>query len=158
MVQSWESLARGAYAHAKALLQESEALYRQVEQRDEGSWALAYLGYAERGLGQRARARAHLGEALRTGIDIHAYFPLVFGLPLIALLLVDEGQVEHAVEVYAAASSQPLVANSIWFEDVAGQYITAAAKTLPPDIVAAAQERGRSRDLWETAGELLRDL
>jgi hypothetical protein len=29
---------------------------------------------------------------------------------------------------------------------------------LPPDVVAAAQERGRARDLWATAEELLQEL
>ena len=33
--------------------------------------------------------------------------------------------------------------------------IAAAAATLPPDVVAAAQERGRTLDLWATAEELL---
>jgi hypothetical protein len=50
------------------------------------------------------------------------------------------------------ASRYPYVANSRWFEDVASKHIAAAA-TLPPDAVSAAQERGRARDLWETAQE-----
>ena len=29
---------------------------------------------------------------------------------------------------------------------------------MPPEVVAAAQERGRARDLWETARELLEEL
>jgi hypothetical protein len=29
---------------------------------------------------------------------------------------------------------------------------------LPPNVVAAAQERGRQRDLWATAEELLAEL
>jgi hypothetical protein len=33
--------------------------------------------------------------------------------------------------------------------------IAAVAATLPPDVVAAAQVRGKARDLWETAEELL---
>jgi hypothetical protein len=32
------------------------------------------------------------------------------------------------------------------------------AAALPPDAVAAAQERGRVRDLWATAAELLTEL
>jgi hypothetical protein len=47
------------------------------------------------------------------------------------------------------------VANSRWFEDVAGRHIAAAAAPLPPDVVAAAQERGRARDLDATVAELL---
>jgi hypothetical protein len=51
------------------------------------------------------------------------------------------------------------VANSRWFEDVAGRHIAAAAAAqLPPDAVAAAQERGRVRDLWATVEQLLAEL
>ena len=44
------------------------------------------------------------------------------------------------------------------FEDVAGQGITVAAETLSPEVVAAAQERGRKRDIWETAKALLEEF
>jgi hypothetical protein len=50
------------------------------------------------------------------------------------------------------------VANSRWFEDVAGRYIAAGGVTLPPDVVAAAQERGWARDLEATVAELLVEL
>jgi hypothetical protein len=76
----------------------------------------------------------------------------------IALLLADRGETERAVELYALASRYPLVANAQWFEDVAGVHIAAAAATLPPDVVAAAQERGRARDLKATVEELLEEL
>jgi hypothetical protein len=66
--------------------------------------------------------------------------------------------VERAVEVYALASRYSAVANSRWFEDIAGKHIAAAATILPPDVVAAAQERGRARDLWATMEELLAEL
>lgn len=35
---------------------------------------------------------------------------------------------------------------SAWFEDAAGKRIAA---TVPSDVVAAAQVRGRSMDLWD---------
>ena len=57
--------------------------------------------------------------------------------------------------LYALASRYPLVTNSRWFDDVAGRDISAVAETLPPNVVVAAQDRGRARDLWTTAEELL---
>jgi hypothetical protein len=72
--------------------------------------------------------------------------------------LADQGKTEQAVELYALASRYPYVANSRWFEDVAGRHIAAAAATLSPDVVAAAQERGRARDLDATVKELLAEL
>jgi hypothetical protein len=61
------------------------------------------------------------------------------------------------VELYALASRYPLVANSRWFEDVVGQHIAAAAATLPPERVVAAQARGQARDLVATVSELLEE-
>ena len=79
----------------------------------------------------------------------------MLALPAFALLLADQGQTAHAVELYALASRFPYVSNSRWFEDVAGREIAAAAESLPRDVVARAQERGRARDLWATVEELL---
>ena len=62
------------------------------------------------------------------------------------------------MELYALASRYPFVANSRWFEDVAGRHIAAVAATLPPDVVAATQARGRARDLEATVAELLVEL
>jgi hypothetical protein len=82
----------------------------------------------------------------------------MFALPAIALLLADQDEVERAVELYALALRYPFVSSSRWFEDIAGRHIASAAAILPPDVVAAAQERGRARDLDETVKELLVEL
>ena len=65
---------------------------------------------------------------------------------------------ERAVEWYGLASRYPFVANSRWFEDVAGRHTTAVAATLPPDVIAAAQERGRARDVETTVARVLAEL
>jgi hypothetical protein len=75
-----------------------------------------------------------------------------------ALLLADQDEKERAVELYTLALQNPYVANSRWFEDVAGRHIAAVAATLPPEVVETAQARGRARDVWETARELLKAL
>ena len=79
-------------------------------------------------------------------------------LPAVALLLLDDGAPERAVELYALTSRYPYVANSRWFADVAGDDIAAAAESLPPDVVARARERGQARDLWVTVEALLDEL
>jgi hypothetical protein len=66
--------------------------------------------------------------------------------------------VAHAIEVWALAKRHPYVANSQWFEDVAGRELEALAVSLPPEVVEAAQERGRALDLWEEAAVLLEEL
>ena len=75
-----------------------------------------------------------------------------------ATLSAAQGKPEQAVELYALASCHPYIANSRWFADVAGRDIEAVAEKVPPEVVAAAQERGRMRDLWATVEELLTEL
>jgi predicted ATPase/tetratricopeptide (TPR) repeat protein len=152
----WVALAQEASAEAQGLLQESVAVHR--ERPDELGRALASLGYAERGLGNIPQAQQHLSEALKTTAVTSALWPLMYALPAIALLMADQGEMDQAVELYALASRYPFVANSRWFEDVAGRHIAAVASTLPPEVVAAAQERGRARDLDATVKELLVEL
>ena len=50
------------------------------------------------------------------------------------------------------------IANSRWFADVAGRKLEEIAEELPPEVVAAARERGEGLDLWETVEELSREL
>jgi tetratricopeptide (TPR) repeat protein len=151
------ALVEGAYAKAREYLQESAAILRETRQL-ELSEVLAVLGYAARGLGQVPQAEGHLSEALRTASEIRTTFPLVTALPAIALLLADRGDKERAVELYALASRYPRVANSRWFEDIAGKHIATVAATLPPKVVAEAEERGKAQDLETTVAELLVEL
>ena len=70
----------------------------------------------------------------------------------------DEIQPEQAVELYALAKRYPNLANCGWVEILAGRHITAAAAILRPELAAAAEARGKDRDLWATAAELLAEL
>jgi len=152
------ALAKGAYTEAQRLLQESVAAYRETKKRDELGWALACAGYAARGVGHPAQARRHLCEALHIGAETGTFRARITPLPAAALFLVDGGEPEQAVELYALASRYPYVACSRWFEDVAGRQIASKAAGLPADVVSAAQERGRARDLDATVKELLIEL
>jgi tetratricopeptide (TPR) repeat protein len=152
------ALAGETYAQAHQLLQESVAVYREVGAQERLAQALAVASYAARWMGDLRQAEEHLFAALSTVAHMGVLRPLVYALPAMALLLVDRGQQERAIELYALASGYPFVANSRWFEDVAGKQIAAAAATLQPDMVAAARERGRARDVEATVKELLSEL
>jgi ATP/maltotriose-dependent transcriptional regulator MalT len=131
---------------------------REVGHKDDLGLALACLAVAARGLGDMAGARQHLSHALEIAQESGAVLPLLWALPAMALLLADEGENERAVETYALASRYLLVAESRWFEDVAGREISPIAATLPPDARAAVEERGRAQDLEATAAKLLSEL
>jgi predicted ATPase len=154
----WVRIVEEAYAEARQVLEQSAAIYREIGQQAPLAWVLATLGYAVRGLGQGDIVRQHLTDALGMGTKFRNFEALVQALPLTALLLADRGKPEQAVELYALVSGHRFVGDSCWFEDVVGRHIAVVAATLPPEVVAAAQERGRARDLWTTAEELLVEL
>jgi tetratricopeptide (TPR) repeat protein len=151
------ALIEESYAEAQRLLQGSAAAFQERQPYSLGLY-LAILAYSDRGLGQLSQARQRLTAALATVTEMRHFWAGLLALPAAALVLADEGRAERAVEIYAVASHYPFVANSRWFEDVAGKHIAAIAATLPPEMVATAQERGRARDLWATAAELLGEL
>jgi hypothetical protein len=153
-VLGYVALAEEAYALAHKRHKECSAILQQIQHRADLSLPLGGLAYAARGLGEAREAKRHLCEALHLAVETRAFPPLIEALPVVGLLLADEGEKEQAVELFALASRYPYVASSQWFEDVAGKHIAAVAATLPPDEVSAAQQRGRARDLWETAEKL----
>ena len=56
------------------------------------------------------------------------------------------------------ANNLPIVSNSRWFAQVVGEDVMAAAANLSPQVVETARERGRERDIWESAAELLEEF
>jgi tetratricopeptide (TPR) repeat protein len=159
------ALAEGAYAEARRWLQElftvaqaSSGLLRQTVEAEIG----LYLGLAEWGQGNLGPARDQFSTGLKIMVELwpQGYWWEDAWVAAIALLLADEGDAyaERAVELYALACRNPGFANSRMWQDIVGKHITAVAETLPPEVVAAAQERGRARDMDATIQELLEEL
>jgi len=157
-VSGMVTLVEGAHTEARQWLDECTALCREEETQNLLGLNHAYLGYVAREEGAIDQAWHHVCRALQIGTALGDPRPRTTALPLCALLLADRGEAARAVELYALASRHPAVANSRWFEDVVGVHIAAAAASLPPELVAAAQERGRARDLEATVEELLAEL
>jgi hypothetical protein len=84
--------------------------------------------------------------------------PALSGLVAAARLLADEGQIEHAVELYALAAQNSFVASSRWLAGVAGDRLAEVTAGLPAERVAILQERGRARAPQATAAEVLAAL
>jgi predicted ATPase/DNA-binding SARP family transcriptional activator len=154
----WLALVEEAYTEARRWFQEALSVSQATGLRFMLANALTSLGVAERGLGNLGRASEHLYQGLKITIEIGFALWNLWWVASIALLLADEGEIERAVELYALACRYPYVSNSRWFKDICGKHIAAVAATLPPDVVAAAQERGRARDLQATMEELLEEL
>jgi tetratricopeptide (TPR) repeat protein len=146
------------YAAAKALLKEAADIFEELGQRVDSAFAITYLGYAARAQGHAVQAHRYLHQALQTAAELCNTMPIILSIPTAALLLADAGKKERAVEIYALVSHYPFVAKSRFYEDLFGRHVAAIAATLPPDVVAAAQERGRFRDWWATAEMLAEEL
>ena len=152
------ALAEGAFSDASRWCQESVRRWTEFESWDGTARALAHLAFAAHAQGQLEQSRKNAIDALRMVPSGTRAAPLLLCVSMLGLLLADQGRLERAIEFYALASAHPLVANSRWFDDVCGKHIEAVAQALPPELVAEAERRGRSRDLWSTAQELLAEL
>ena len=75
-----------------------------------------------------------------------------------ALWIADLDDPALAVELYSLACQHPCLAKARWFEDIYGHPIYAQAERLPTEALAVAKERGRARDLWQTADQLLEEF
>jgi len=150
------ALAQHRFGDAALLLQECLDAYHEW-----GSvpiQVLLALSFASLGQGHHDQAEQHLREAAHATLTSQDSDDKVDLLPVAALFLAVRGEAERAIELYALATRYPYVANSRWFDDVAGRQIATTAAQLSPDVIAAAQDRGRARDLDETVQELLLEL
>ncbi len=152
------ALVEADYAQAYRMLQESLLGLKEFSDEPWDVDQSAWLGLAARGLERRPEAWQHFASALDWASRHRRFMELMVALAGIALLLTDEGQVERAVDLYALASRYPFVTKSRWFEDVVGRHIAAVAGTLPAELVAVLEERGRTRDLESTTTELRAEL
>lgn len=152
-------LALGKVSAALDLLQTSISAYRALGQSFELSVALGASGWAHYRLGRFAEAQREIVESLRIALEARCTPTLSYGISGIALLLASQGQAERAVELYALVEVHfPVVRRSPWFADLGWAPIMVAAAAISPEDLAAAQARGRARELWATAAELLEEF
>lgn len=162
---------RGEYEKAEALHRQSVALWRTINHPAGMSTAIAGLGMDCRALKKQAEARQLAHEGFQTAAPTRSFFALLALLRLTAVLLVDQGDDqghpsagsgqargdERAVELYALTMRYPISSGKN-VADMYGQIIDLAAARLPRDVRAAAEARGKARDLNATAAELLAEM
>ena len=158
-VLSRVALVQGDLAHAwQTADQRMTFPFYYTRQRYEAI-RLAVGAYALLLLQQMALAKQQLKEALSIAVATYDYSVLLQVLPGVALLFAIEGDYEEAVEFYSLAVQQPFVGNSVWFDEVTGSRIQAAANSnLSASRIECAQARGRHLDLWQTAASTLEEF
>ena len=127
-------------------------------QPNELALALAHLADALSCLGSRNRRASICGRRCRLPQNTQHFAASLSSVVAAAVCLAGEGQTERAVELYSLAARHPYVGNSQFRYDIAGKHIAARAACLPPETVAAAQARGRARDLKLTVAELVSEF
>ncbi|MDX1614075.1 MAG: protein kinase [Candidatus Promineifilaceae bacterium] len=146
----------GANEKASTMLREANECYREINRQDWLSRTLIAQSIFALQNDQLPKASHYLREALELTRDIHDHTLAIQAMPALALYYATQRASDAAVELYALAAVQPYVANSAWYQEVVGKRI--AAIELPHEVEAAAEERGRVRDLWQTIEEFSAQL
>ena len=152
------ALTRYDYAEAQRHLKISLGLSAVTGPRELYYRTRALLAFAERGLGHHRQAKAQLLTALRETRETYVQVAFMHALSLMALLRLDQGEPAKALELYALATTHPIVANSAWFDQLVGEPIRVATATLDPAIAKAAQTAGQVGDFDATREALIAEL
>ena len=67
-----------------------------------------------------------------------------------ALVFLQQGEPERAIEYYAVSARYPGITKSCWWQDMVGKQIAAVKRELPAAVVQKTEARGRAMDV-ETA-------
>jgi tetratricopeptide (TPR) repeat protein len=151
------ALAENGFADARRLGEEAITIFTRLGEQFFLSSTYALCALADRGAGDERWARQHAVAALQISLSAHIWISTLNSLWTIALLIADAEAAERSAELYALIQRE-LTGDDQWLEDVVLRELAAIVAALPPEIAAAAQERGRASDLWATARELLADL
>jgi predicted ATPase/DNA-binding SARP family transcriptional activator len=149
------ALIEEGYAEAQTYLHESSKIFSEIEQKNQLSSALASLGYYSQVTGNKTDTLQYLVEALKIAIEIGAFLPLLYVIPLAALYTADRGEIQRAVELYRQVSHYSFVVNSQWCQQIFGRHISYHTGNLPDDTAGTSPKIKDHQVLWETARYLL---
>jgi tetratricopeptide (TPR) repeat protein len=154
------TMALGEFEQARAHLQQSIVVSVEIDSPSTTAWHLALLGHVATAMRDRQEAKQHYRRALQITVDGQVPGVDLDVLTGWATLLAQGGNKAQALEFVALALHHPPVSVA-WWTDVENREKRLVAQLqaeLPPDVFAAAQERGRARDLDQTVKELLVEL
>jgi hypothetical protein len=120
------------------------------------AYSLDRLGDIALARGEIGPAREYYGQALQVALD-HPQVALTLDVLVSqAALMAQGGHEEWAVELVVLALHHP--AGHVEVQRKAQRLLDQLEPRLAPDVLAAARERGRARDLAATVEELLAEL
>jgi tetratricopeptide (TPR) repeat protein len=143
-------LAQGKYQQALEAYQFSIGFFKSVNEKGWMLTALTGLSRTEFALGNRSDAWTHANQALQLYREVKLYTFFVFQtLAEIALLLVDQGEIARALELYTLVVQQAYLAKSRWFADLYGRTIEQAVASLSQDEQTAARARAQTLNIFD---------
>jgi predicted ATPase/DNA-binding SARP family transcriptional activator/Tfp pilus assembly protein PilF len=144
--------AQNDQAGAKRILQESLAIKKDIGDRHGTAYSLNKLGQTAGALNQSSEAQTHFLAALRLALEVKVV-PLALNiLAGVAALWARLGDSAPALEVLEFALNHPAIEQEA--RDRAESLRAQIVSELEPHIVAAAQDKARSRTLDELAEEV----
>jgi tetratricopeptide (TPR) repeat protein len=147
-------LARGAADEALLRYRESLDVVGDFEWLQVDAWRS--MGEAYLALGDTVQSKQHLRTALDLAVRVEAQDELLNTLRAIAYLAIETGEIEWAVAVLAHALSHPNSDAKVQAKTKA--LLAELDSKLPPEVIDAAQERGRGKTLDEIVQESLEVL
>jgi tetratricopeptide (TPR) repeat protein len=158
MLLGLAELGRGAYKHAHDLLRQCLSVYQVTNVADDQLFSLSGLSHAQRGLGDTRGARHTVMRALHIAVQSRSVRAAGIALGAYVNVLLDEQQIERAVELGELVMNHPFAANSRYYQNLNARPIALHAECLPPDVVAAAKARGQARTRLATLDEVWAEL
>ena len=146
---------QGEYSEAKSCLQESLAASQEIGNREMMMFAQLGLGVAACGLGDYSQSEGYCRAALRIARDIHTVPITLHALVVMATLAAKQGQGERALEWLALALDHP--ATTLEAKKDAEPLLAELVAALPPEVIIAAQTRGRARTVEQVVAEIMAD-
>ncbi len=142
-------LAQGELAQAALSIENAIIRYQAIDHPDELSWAMAVQLYILRAQGEQEKLPALAMATLTILRSAEGFNAVQTLLPILALLLFDEGQLAQAVQLAIALRQSTFVCQSAWFTQVAGIALQTQLDQLPPamqQFVAAEVTSGERRN------------
>lgn len=149
-------IGRGEYEEAHRLLLESLSVYQKIAIGDDQSFTLFGLSHTWRALGDLSSAKRVVLDALRTAAHGRSVRAAGIALRASVGVLLDEEDLEMAIEVETLAMLHPYAAKSSFIRAIVSGLVKARAASMSPERVARARARGRARHQLATVDELLR--
>jgi tetratricopeptide (TPR) repeat protein len=149
------SMAEQRFEEASHQLQESLEILSNRKAPVMMGKPLANLAYTMRALGLTEKANYYLRKSLELAYRIGSFKQALHALPSLALSYGDRGNIHQAIQIFALAKKYPYVANSKWFEDIAGREIRSWEHTLVENRSGKSENIEQEIRIWDIVRQWL---